>query len=668
MTIQSTVRKAGPYACNGVTVAFPFSFKVFAASDVLVTQTDLSSVETPLTLAAQYSVALNADQNALPGGTVTLVSAPATGYLVTVTSAIPESQLVSLQNLGGFNPTVINDALDKVTALHQQNSQILSRTLTVPVSSALTPAAYLANLTPTAALNAPLNAKNDFGAVGNGIADDTTKLQNAITAACTQARALYIPAGVYLCSSALTTGSAAQPVIFGDAGLTILKATNATMDLLVIGDGTTQIVYPSVRDIVFDKTVTKTAGAALRVRKGYWGDFRNIRIAGHFIGILHDTNCVQCNTTGFTIINSTPATGVGIRIVGAGNESSFVSGEIQCNAGFEGLYGIDVQSNLATWWSNIDVICYNTGVRISPQVTGDAVMFQFFNQVAADTCTGPGWLIDCAATDAAANTTGIHLSDCWAGTNQTGVLAQRTGTGTVKDLVFNNFHCWNNTQHGFNFSDAAATKEVQITNSQIAGNGTSAGNTYDGIRVAAGLQTISINYNTIGAWGGYSATQKYGVNLLAGATNHVSVQGNNLNNNATAGIINGASGADQLVTNNLGSDGWTSYTPTITCGSGAFTTVSATGLYKAVGKTVYFDVQVSITTNGTAGGWVNFTVPTAEGAGSRWAFAGRGFLSGKAVQANLTGGGTVVGVTNYDGTYPGANGEILVVSGFYQST
>ena len=34
MTISSEVRKAGPYDGNDVTTSFPFSFKVFAASDV----------------------------------------------------------------------------------------------------------------------------------------------------------------------------------------------------------------------------------------------------------------------------------------------------------------------------------------------------------------------------------------------------------------------------------------------------------------------------------------------------------------------------------------------------------------------------------------------------------------------------------------------------------
>lgn len=48
-----------------------------------------------------------------------------------------------------------------------------------------------------------LDAKRDFGAVGNGVADDTTALQTAVTAAANQTRALFIPRGNYLLSDTI---------------------------------------------------------------------------------------------------------------------------------------------------------------------------------------------------------------------------------------------------------------------------------------------------------------------------------------------------------------------------------------------------------------------------------------------------------------------------------
>lgn len=135
MTVAAAVRKAGPLTGNGVSTLFPFTFKVFQASDLLVVQTDLSGVETTQTLTTQYTVSLNSNQDSNPGGTVTMLTAPASGYLITIGSQVPQSQLTVLTNTGGFYPTVINDMLDRVTILVQQLSEKLGRALSLPFSA-----------------------------------------------------------------------------------------------------------------------------------------------------------------------------------------------------------------------------------------------------------------------------------------------------------------------------------------------------------------------------------------------------------------------------------------------------------------------------------------------------------------------------------------------------
>ena len=81
MTISSTIRKAGPFIGNGSASSFPFTYKVFQASDLEVVRLDTSTnIETVLTLTTNYTVTLNTDQNSNPGGTVVLVGGPlATG-------------------------------------------------------------------------------------------------------------------------------------------------------------------------------------------------------------------------------------------------------------------------------------------------------------------------------------------------------------------------------------------------------------------------------------------------------------------------------------------------------------------------------------------------------------------------------------------------------------
>lgn len=157
MSISSTTRKAGPYTGNGVTTALPFSFKVFTAADVRVVRTDLLGVESDLTLTTHYTVALNADQDSNPGGTVNLVTAAATGYLTTLTSAVADLQPVVLTNAGGFYPTVINTALDRLTIMVQQVAEKVGRALTVDISSSLNPSTVIAAIF-TAETNAAASA------------------------------------------------------------------------------------------------------------------------------------------------------------------------------------------------------------------------------------------------------------------------------------------------------------------------------------------------------------------------------------------------------------------------------------------------------------------------------------------------------------------------------
>lgn len=141
MSISSVTRKAGPYTGNGVTTSFPFAFKVFAAGDIVVTQTDLLGIESVLALTTNYTVSLNSNQDSNPGGSVTMLVAPIAGYMLTLSSGVQNLQPVTLTNNGGFFPAVINDAFDRVVIQIQQLAEQLSRALKYSISSPLGDAA-----------------------------------------------------------------------------------------------------------------------------------------------------------------------------------------------------------------------------------------------------------------------------------------------------------------------------------------------------------------------------------------------------------------------------------------------------------------------------------------------------------------------------------------------
>jgi hypothetical protein len=134
MTVSSTTRRAGPFTGNSVTTVFPFSFKVFAKTDVKLLLIDPNGNSTELTLDSQFSVALNTDQNNSPGGTITY---PITGtplvatYQLVVLGDIPLDQTTDITNSGGFYPDVVEAMIDRATIQIQQVEELAGRAIVV---------------------------------------------------------------------------------------------------------------------------------------------------------------------------------------------------------------------------------------------------------------------------------------------------------------------------------------------------------------------------------------------------------------------------------------------------------------------------------------------------------------------------------------------------------
>lgn len=109
------------------------------------------------------------------------------------------------------------------------------------------------------------------------------------------------------------------------------------------------------------------------------------------------------------------------------------------------------------------------------------------------------------------------------------------------------------------------------------------------------------------------------------------------------------------------------YTPTISSLTGSFTTVSSGAEYTITDKEVFVYAGTTITTNGTAAGGVVNSLPITAASTQTYLGYGRADgVSGKQLQAkaNTT---TTMSIFNYDGTYPGANGESIRVRYNYKS-
>jgi hypothetical protein len=183
MTISSSTRRAGPYDCDGVDTTFNFAFKVFTAADLKVTLTSPAGVDTVI---SSYSVTLNPDQDAAPGGLITTVAIYGVGNKITISGASVETQETAIPNAGGFFPKVIEAALDKLTILVQQLREELGRSIKLPVSSAFSnlslpepsSARFLRwNLSGTALENADITGAGSIGipvSIAQGGTGETT--------------------------------------------------------------------------------------------------------------------------------------------------------------------------------------------------------------------------------------------------------------------------------------------------------------------------------------------------------------------------------------------------------------------------------------------------------------------------------------------------------------
>lgn len=145
MTISSTSNKV-QFNGSGTTGPFAFTFKTFAQADLVVISTSPTGVETTLTLTADYSVSLNADQNNNPGGTVTTVAAVASGYKLTIIREVDALQETDITNGGGFYPEVIENSLDRLTMLVQQNAEAIERAVLVDITSGADPTTLIGDL------------------------------------------------------------------------------------------------------------------------------------------------------------------------------------------------------------------------------------------------------------------------------------------------------------------------------------------------------------------------------------------------------------------------------------------------------------------------------------------------------------------------------------------
>jgi hypothetical protein len=132
MTITAQTNRYS-YAGNGVTTAFAYSSRFLADADlVVVSVNDTTGVETVRTLTSDYTLSGAGDAN---GGTVTMLTAPASGTTLVVYSDPAVTQLVDHINNDNFDVNAtVETPLDKLTLICRRIKELITRGLRQPES------------------------------------------------------------------------------------------------------------------------------------------------------------------------------------------------------------------------------------------------------------------------------------------------------------------------------------------------------------------------------------------------------------------------------------------------------------------------------------------------------------------------------------------------------
>lgn len=149
---------------------FTFNFEIINTSDIRVWErTDSTGVQTLKTETTHYAVTAT-NNNFTSGGTVTMVTAPATGVTLVIGRVIPYDQLAHFIDGGVISFASVENALDAVTLKVQQLEEMLNRAGLNPETDDSTLDMTIPNSVDRASQNYGWNASGEPTVISSGIA------------------------------------------------------------------------------------------------------------------------------------------------------------------------------------------------------------------------------------------------------------------------------------------------------------------------------------------------------------------------------------------------------------------------------------------------------------------------------------------------------------------
>lgn len=133
MTVSSTTAR-NQYTGDGTVATYPYTFRAFDATDLLVVKKDTSGNETLLNYGTDYTVT---GAGSYSGGTITLTAGNlTTGYTLSIRRILDLLQSTDLRNQGSFLAEVHERVFDRLVMIAQQQQDELDRSMKFPESDA----------------------------------------------------------------------------------------------------------------------------------------------------------------------------------------------------------------------------------------------------------------------------------------------------------------------------------------------------------------------------------------------------------------------------------------------------------------------------------------------------------------------------------------------------
>jgi hypothetical protein len=472
-----------------------------------------------------------------------------------------------------------------------------------------------------------------FGAVGDGIADDTAAIQAAINYASSVHVQVFLPAGTYRLNTAYPSGLESLAI-----GPYCLRVQN-TSGFSIVGEG-------------IGVTKLITGNSASLSHQLFLYNCSNFQISG-----------IECigNNTGLTVGQNNGA----IFLFGVSNFSvQNIKTSIFQGSQFVGDW----------WWDGEFTNIYQ---NVPEQASGFDVAFlqniKINNQVAVGTnAIGQGFQCSYDIPNVSSNPTGLTLN--YGMTNNVRISNSnytRFNVGVyfeeARDIWIEGNNFYDNYKASgdytcgvlFDMHTAATGYNINLVNNTFSKNGTGSGTAgyRGGVFLNAGTGPLQV----------FSQNNKYIDNKDSGifVYNGISVFlqslgdyfGNTTTTNQTKSIANTPVDLTQV-----------SYTPVVTTTSGTITSYTANGLYKLIGNTCILKISISITNNGTGAGLFNVTLPIPHrynGLGSVF-YGKETAATGVALTGFAAISATTFSISNVSGTYPAATGYVLVGTLIYE--